>query len=267
MNVTVMSRANAVRYCRQKNPEPTAIISISDPYMGYADEPFCSEENKIRGILNLRFADADGAGIDVYGRNVEESDLMTDEDARKVARFVNENRDIYILVHCDAGISRSAGVAAAILKHYTGDDTAIFKSGRFYPNMWCYRKTLNALHELFPPKGKPAGNESGDMLITQQSARLLSLRQRLLQAIANVEYEGKERNRLDGTIEVSCAFPGIAYDPMGTQSANEWEIQLTCHFDPERPYMTWWATSLEEALSECEREVDALIGRMEEAAK
>ncbi len=145
MNVTVMSRKNAIRYCGQKNPEPTVMISISDSRMAYDDEPFASTENGIVDILRLSFSDADGKGLDVYGNPVEESDLMTDEDARNVAAFVDAHRDVRILVHCDAGISRSAGVAAAILKYYTGDDSKIFKGGWYYPNMWCYRKTLNAL--------------------------------------------------------------------------------------------------------------------------
>jgi len=148
MNVTVMSRRNAVLYCGQKNPDKSVMISISDPRMVYNDEPFISEDNGITDMLKLSFSDADGKGLDVYGNPVEESDLMTDEDARKVAAFVYAHQDVYILVHCDAGISRSAGVAAAILKHFTGDDSAVFNSGRHYPNMWCYRKTLNALHDM-----------------------------------------------------------------------------------------------------------------------
>ena len=148
MNVTVMSRRNAVLYCGQKNSDKSVMTSISDPRMVYDGEPFVSEENGILDILRLSFSDADGEGLDVYGNCVDESDLMTDEDARKVAAFVEAHRDVYILVHCDAGISRSAGVAAAILKHYTGDDRQVFRSGRHYPNMWCYCKTLNALHAL-----------------------------------------------------------------------------------------------------------------------
>ena len=81
----------------------------------------------------------------MYGRETDISDLMTDDDAKRVADFVCDHGDTKIIVHCDAGISRSAGVAAAILKYLTDDDSAIFDSHRYHPNMWCYRKTLNAL--------------------------------------------------------------------------------------------------------------------------
>ena len=266
MNVTVMSRKNAIAYCKQKNPEDSVMISISDPRLAYMDEPFRSDENKVTDILRLCFADADGAGLDVYGNSVEESDLMTDEDARMVAEFVNRHQDVYILVHCDAGISRSAGVAAAILKHYTGDDRQIFKSSRHYPNMWCYRKTLNALHDLFPQEDD-SRQERGNLLSNQQYQRLSELRKRVADAISKTEYEDKCKNQLEGSLELSCVFPAIAADATGTAPANEWEIQLVCHFDPERPFMSWYGRTVEEALSDCECDVEELIGRMEAARK
>lgn len=51
MNVTVMSRRNAVLYCGQKNSDKSVMISISDPRMVYDDEPFVSEENGILEVL------------------------------------------------------------------------------------------------------------------------------------------------------------------------------------------------------------------------
>ena len=116
IEVYVMSRHKALEYCRSKHRRDSVIVSISDPHMAYDDAPFCSAENRVREILPLCFCDAEGPGKDVYGLDVEESDLMTDEDAIKTARFVRANRDKRIIVHCDAGISRSAGVAAAIVK-------------------------------------------------------------------------------------------------------------------------------------------------------
>ena len=70
---------------------------------------------------------------------------MSDEDAAQVAALLREYPNTDVIVHCDAGISRSAGVAAAILKHTTGDDSSIFQNGLYDPNLWCYRKTLFAL--------------------------------------------------------------------------------------------------------------------------
>ena len=145
MRAKVMSRFDAVLYCYQLHSEPACMISISDPHMRYGDEPFCSVENKITRILSLCFADADRPGPDVYGRDAGISDLMGEEDAERIAAPVKSDLDMTLIIHCDAGISRSAGVAAAILKYCTGDDSSIFGNPRYHPNMWCYRKTLNAL--------------------------------------------------------------------------------------------------------------------------
>ena len=145
MKVTIMSRWDAVFYCYNPHTEPTVMISISDPHMQYAAEPFCSEENKVLQILSLCFADADQPGPDIYGYDAKVEDLMGDEDAAKVAELLCAYPDTDVIVHCDAGISRSAGIAAAILKHTTGDDSSIFENGLYDPNLWCYQKTLEAL--------------------------------------------------------------------------------------------------------------------------
>ena len=108
MKVTIMSRWDAVFYCYNPHTEPTVMISI-------------------------------------YGYDAKVGDLMGDEDAAKVAELLCAYPDTDVIVHCDAGISRSAGIAAAILKHTTGDDSSIFENGLYDPNQWCYQKTLKAL--------------------------------------------------------------------------------------------------------------------------
>lgn len=113
------------------------IISITTP--GDVPNTFADKSNII-GILRLSFHDIrmrDRKGIQ-----------MTEEDAEKIAEFVHKCEDKKvdeIWVHCDAGVSRSAGVGAAILKYLTGNDDRIFNSPRYMPNTVCYRLTLNAL--------------------------------------------------------------------------------------------------------------------------
>ena len=151
MNVAVMSRAGAVRYCHLEHENKAVIISISDPSMYYSNAPFMSEQNRVVHILRLSFADADRPMTkDVYGKMATQDDLMTDNDAAQVAKLIGRYADTDIIVHCDAGISRSSGVAAAILKYVTGSDAAIFGNNRFCPNMWCYRKVLETLMEKDP---------------------------------------------------------------------------------------------------------------------
>ena len=94
------------------------------------------------------FFDADEPnGLDVNNVVAANSDLMSDEDAEKIANFVENNKNDLIIVHCDAGISRSSAVAAAILRHYTGNDDRIFDDYSYNPNMWVYFKVLKAFGE------------------------------------------------------------------------------------------------------------------------
>ncbi len=146
--IIVMSRSEALAYCREKHRTESVIISISDPNMEYEEDPFVSPANRVTAILPLCFCDAEGPGKDVYGIDVDESDLMTDGDAENVAAFVRANRGRLVIVHCDAGVSRSAGVAAAIAKYLTGDDALFFRSDRYSPNLWCYTKTLSAFLDI-----------------------------------------------------------------------------------------------------------------------
>ncbi len=128
--VTVLNRRKAVEYCHAAHQSETVMISIGGE--GDAAGVFKSGRNRILAILPLTFEDSDV------------SDGMTDEDAGKVATFVRRYQHVPVVVHCEAGYSRSAGVAAAIMKWANGDDTPIFK-GPYAPNMRCYRKVLNAL--------------------------------------------------------------------------------------------------------------------------
>jgi predicted protein tyrosine phosphatase len=78
--------------------------------------------------------------------NEGQRDQITEEDAMQIVAFVMDIKEAVnnLIVHCEAGVSRSAGVAAAIQKYLTGDDTSIFSDKRYYPNMTCYRYVLEA---------------------------------------------------------------------------------------------------------------------------
>lgn len=151
MNIYVMSREKCVRYCHKPHNDYSIIISINTPWAIYGNEPFTSGENKVLSILRVWFDDVD----------VETKNCMNEEHAEAikkfVARFSNRN-DVSVIVHCDAGVSRSAGVAAALSKYYNGTDGKYF-DGQYTPNMWCYRIMLNELfggcgvHFLFTDGG------------------------------------------------------------------------------------------------------------------
>ena len=137
MIIEVMSRTTARRFSFSSHKGKTAVISISD-----CDKNFPNLNNNTRnGIAyqcKLHFDDVESG----------EENCITDADAEKIVTFVNRISDKadLLIVHCEAGVSRSAGVAAAIMKFIYDDDTPVFDSPIYYPNMTCYRKVLNAFY-------------------------------------------------------------------------------------------------------------------------
>lgn len=82
--------------------EPTNVISIGSKGDWYA---FACEHKR---VLRLEFDDVEGfVGSDGY-------DVFTHVDARKVHEFVSQCGGEPIVVHCQAGMSRSAAVAKFI---------------------------------------------------------------------------------------------------------------------------------------------------------
>ena len=92
----------------------------------------------ILDILSLTFEDWD---------DPDDKTCISEIDAEKIMNFVKrwntKNYDVNLYVNCEAGQSRSAGVAAAISKFLFGDDSWFFKTKT--PNMLCYRRVLEQL--------------------------------------------------------------------------------------------------------------------------
>jgi len=125
-----------------------AVISITAPDN---KRPAKFELNEyLKAVLYLKFYDIDfsdgnmtpirAAIMDKYGHG-----KFTDAQAKEVVDFVLESKDLVhtIICHCDAGISRSAGMGAAISLILNGSDKEIFNNGQYRPNIDVYRKVLN----------------------------------------------------------------------------------------------------------------------------
>lgn len=135
--VVVLNAFDANRYAHKSHPEASVIISIGTPHDERTRRPQIS--GNIQDVLCLSFYDVEDPTPALPG--------MSPEDGQKVAQFVQKwwDRVQLFVIHCDAGQSRSAGVAAAILKVKTGSDVQIFGDSWYRPNMLCYRTTLRAL--------------------------------------------------------------------------------------------------------------------------
>ena len=115
------------------------LMHKSFPIMA-GDKPNCFSS------LCLRFYDIDQIGETKDGTIMNPINSL---QARIIAMFAQnclEENIEELYVNCAAGISRSAGIAAAISKFYTGDDDRFYKA--YVPNRCVYMKVLSALNEL-----------------------------------------------------------------------------------------------------------------------
>lgn len=124
MDIRIFSRANLLTYLLQHDiKEPFLILSIVTPL---DRKPFFKNPQAI--VVTEFFY-----------------------QAKRFADAVKCNKDKvgHIFVHCDAGISRSAGVAAATMKYLNGDDWPIWNSYMYSPNTRCYRLMMNEYFGVF----------------------------------------------------------------------------------------------------------------------
>ena len=119
IDLTVLSREGAEAYIPD---QPTAYISIYTPG---CDPATFRQHTNILDVLSLCFDDLSddrfqGLALGSDGRICR---LITDDHAAEIKIFVQKHRAMgvsHFLVHCDAGISRSPGVAVALDQVFNG---------------------------------------------------------------------------------------------------------------------------------------------------
>jgi len=109
------------------------LISITDPKSSY---PLVKASPGRFDILYVQF-------YDLGEPHPKLKPIFNEEIAGRIWSFVNEYKDKVeaIICHCEAGLSRSPAVAAAIAKVLHGDDSEYFKT--FLPNSLVYSTMLN----------------------------------------------------------------------------------------------------------------------------
>jgi len=113
---------------------PYAVISITTPGDG---EAVIAPSDHCRSVLRLSFYDIRTSEC------CREWQTFLPEHARSIWEFVAEhwNHVEAMVIHCDAGQSRSPAVAAALDKVLNGDDSHWWKGYRF--NYLVYETLLN----------------------------------------------------------------------------------------------------------------------------
>jgi predicted protein tyrosine phosphatase len=114
---------------------PSAVISIVD---NYKEIPILVEGGMIKHVFSIDF-------IDLY-EPLEGYKTFTLEEGIKIADFVYKIKDTVnqLIVHCEAGVSRSSAVAAAIAHHFFEEGDNYFNNSLYLPNKLVYKLTLKA---------------------------------------------------------------------------------------------------------------------------
>lgn len=118
-------------------PQKTIIISIRNINGRFAK---IKKDKNIVNTLYLAFDDVE-----------DPKDGMNEQQAATIISFVNDhmNDAELCIVHCVGGISRSAGVCAALMKIVTGDDSKIFNNPNYCPNRNCYSTILRKYYGVY----------------------------------------------------------------------------------------------------------------------
>lgn len=141
MEIRIFSKQQAIIRSCTDFVKKKIIISIRDPHNDKAE--FNQGNNSIKDILYLSFYDISEETKSIFGGY----ESMSPIDAILIRDFVlkwqNEVDEIW--VQCEMGMSRSAGIAAAIMEYFDIDSKEILESNQYYPNRLCYDLTKNEL--------------------------------------------------------------------------------------------------------------------------
>jgi len=118
-----------------------ALISIIDPDQDFLDVELTKSFNN---FLQIKFWDIE--------EDFAQYKTIIPEQGKEIKNFIITNKDKKFLVHCSAGISRSAGVGCAIecLVNYNGNNYA-YQTGnsdvkshwRYSPNFTVFKAIIN----------------------------------------------------------------------------------------------------------------------------
>lgn len=126
---------------KSKLDNKVVVISIIDPKSDPVSLPILEAD-----VLRLNFHDLDRT----YPISCPAIVLFDVTMAEKIKLFIEQKiwgqfDGLIAVCHCEAGISRSSGVAAALAKHFNNDDSKFFKYP-YLPNRLVYRTLLNLLN-------------------------------------------------------------------------------------------------------------------------
>lgn len=118
------------------------LVSVSHIVISYCNVgsalPIIKRNTGTLFVLSLLFDDTD---------DVNDPGAFTRKAAALILKYIELHVPRCVVCQCEAGISRSAGTAAALAKIYNGDDTPFFRLP-YIPNRLIYRTILSVYAEM-----------------------------------------------------------------------------------------------------------------------
>lgn len=134
MKVRILSQREAEYYSKKLPPDNrTAIISITTKED--CDSPADIQNAKF--IMRMQFNDLEADFYDAKNGFIYAPIQADFAGLKDYIDFVNKYAE-ELWIHCAAGVSRSAGLAAAVCE-YLGHSHDIFDCGRYVPNRLVYK--------------------------------------------------------------------------------------------------------------------------------
>lgn len=132
--IDILSKECCINLSKENLEQECVIISINDS--GYTT--IFHNNTKIKDILSLTF---DDLSFEMDGFSVFNKPM-----ANQILSFVDAYKSTinHFIVHCTAGISRSAAVGFVLEKYLNGCDAHLFKEGRHIPNKLVYKLMSNS---------------------------------------------------------------------------------------------------------------------------
>lgn len=137
LRIKVMNRENAEKFSHEFHDEPFYMISI---HSRASEPPDIDESNPmLKDLLRLTFSDVD---VPDTWRSIQPF------DGDKIFYFASDIPDgSLVVVHCRAGMSRSAGVAAALATIFNGSDDEFWVYPPYYPNTLVYMTVMESWYK------------------------------------------------------------------------------------------------------------------------
>lgn len=147
VQISVMNQSDAERYCHHPGESDyTAMVSISDEWYHHAPNVFTTRpgQDGVKLLCREFFDDNEIGGKNII--SVGQAEAIASFIRNRV--FAPDSRINRLIIHCEAGRSRSAAIAAATIRWLGEDDMGFFTSSIYHPNRTVYCRMLDAFRHI-----------------------------------------------------------------------------------------------------------------------